>query len=372
MKSMNLLRVAALVPLLLAAQQPPIDDPHWQEIVAKHKRGEKITEAERDYYESKIEHRNQEESARRNADWAKAHPARESTGLIPLPDLGAGLYQGEQGGLYPGGVNQPPKAHLAAGLRLAAQIQPLDRDGHPSPDGRIAMCSIGMSNTTQESRSFLLKFFSVDRAVNPKLVFVDCAQGAQTASKIADPNLPYWNTVLARLRDADVTPRQVQVAWVKEANASPTQPFLEHTRMLERNMVDVLHNLQDKFPNLKIAYLSSRIYGGWAGSPLNPEPWAYEEGFSMKWLIADQISGKPELNYDPAKGAVRAPWIEWGPYLWADGLKGRKDGKVIWKREDLGPDGTHPSMSGREKVAALLMEFLKTDPTSRPWFLSNK
>ena len=48
-----------------------------------------------------------------------------------------------------------------------------------------------------------------------------------------------------------------------------------------------------------------------------------------------------------------------GPYLWADGLKGRKDGQVVWKREDFGPDGTHPSMLGREKVARLLMNFLK-------------
>ena len=83
----------------------------------------------------------------------------------------------------------------------------------------------------------------------------------------------------------------------------------------------VLHILHNKFPNLKIAYLSSRIYGGWAASPLNPEPHAYEEGFSAKWLIADQIAGKPELNYDPAKGAVQSPW--------ADGLKGRNDGMVV-------------------------------------------
>jgi hypothetical protein len=78
---------------------------------------------------------------------------------------------------------------------------------------------------------------------------------------------------------------------------------------------------------------------------------------------------KPELNYSPAKGAVRAPWTVWRPYLWADGLMGRKDGRVVWKREDLGPDGTHPSMLGREKVARLLMNFLKTDLTSRTWFV---
>lgn len=68
----------------LQAQNPPYsfpDDARWNEIVAKHKRGQKITEEERDYYESKFEHFNQENSAKSRAEWAKAHPARESTGL---------------------------------------------------------------------------------------------------------------------------------------------------------------------------------------------------------------------------------------------------------------------------------------------------
>ena len=64
---------------------------------------------------------------------------------------------------------------------------------------------------------------------------------------------------------------------------------------------------------------------------------------------------------------MRAPWLVWGPYLWADGLKPRADG-LIWKREDLGPDGTHPSLKGREKVAALLFDFLKHEPTAKSWF----
>jgi hypothetical protein len=38
----------------------------------------------------------------------------------------------------------------------------------------------------------------------------------------------------------------------------------------------------------------------------------------------------------------------------------------------LGPDGTHPSQSGREKVAKQLMNFFSTDSTARIWFLDSK
>ena len=60
------------------------------------------------------------------AEWIKEHPSRESTGMVALTDLGKGAYKGEQGGLYPGGANTPPAAHLRAGLEIARRtLQPL-------------------------------------------------------------------------------------------------------------------------------------------------------------------------------------------------------------------------------------------------------
>ncbi len=161
------------------------------------------------------------------------------------------------------------------------------------------MCTIGMSNTEQESRSFF-KLLTVTEGVDPRVLAINCAEGSQTASKIKDPNFAYWKLVSARILDAGATPQQVQIVWMKEAN---------YARHLEADESAVLNVLHDKFSNLKIAYLSNRIYGGNAGGPLNPEPYAYSSGFSVKWLIASQIAEKPELNYDPAKGAVRGPWI---------------------------------------------------------------
>jgi hypothetical protein len=57
----------------------------FNEIKAKHDRGEKITEDERDYVESRIERRNQEESAKRQA--ARRSP---STSRIHRSDSTAG------------------------------------------------------------------------------------------------------------------------------------------------------------------------------------------------------------------------------------------------------------------------------------------
>jgi hypothetical protein len=39
-----------------------------------------------------------------------------------------------------------------------------------------------------------------------------------------------------------------------------------------------------------------------------------------------------------------------------------------WHREDCGNGGTHPSESGREKVAHLLLDFFTKDPNAKPWF----
>ncbi|MCX7016976.1 MAG: alpha/beta hydrolase-fold protein [Candidatus Sumerlaeota bacterium] len=308
-----------------------------------------------------------EDKAQQRRDYVKEHPPRESAGLIPLTDLGKGLYQGEPGGLYPGGENSPPSAHQQAGIKIAREIVPLDPEGRPSPDGKIVLLSLGFSNPTMEFQTFQ-KRAAADPDMNPNLVIVDGCQGGQATFIIANPHANYWKVVDQRLAAAGVTPAQVQAVWTKGAYSGPVDPFPIESRKLQVYLVESLWTAKARFPNLKIAYVSSRTYAGFAESGISPEPFAYETGFSAKWLIADQIAGKPELNYDPAKGPACCPWLAWGPYLWTDGVKGRQDG-LVFTRADLADDGVHPSPSGREKVTTLLLDFLKTDPTAQPWFL---
>ncbi len=88
----------------------------------------------------------------------------------------------------------------------------------------------------------------------------------------------------------------------------------------------------------------------------------------MKWLIQEQREGRSELNFDPSRGPVLAPWLAWGPYPWADGLLPRSDG-LTWECREFQDDGTHPARRGREKVAGMLLDFFRSDPTTAPWFL---
>ena len=85
-------------------------------------------------------------------------------------------------------------------------------------------------------------------------------------------------------------------------------------------------------------------------------------------LIQDQIAGRAEMNFDPARGAVNSPVLLWGPYLWADGATPRASGALTYEPGDFAADGTHPGETGRAKVARLLLDFFKTDPTAKPWF----
>jgi hypothetical protein len=297
--------------------------------------------------------------------------SKTSVGFLPLNALGAGFYKGKQGGLYPGGSNVPPVAHANAGFQLAHSITTLDASGQPDANGRIVLISVGMSNTTIEFSTFK-PMADADPAKNSKLVIVDGAQGGMSADRISDLSLSsaqqYWQTVDQRLSAAGVMPAQVQIAWVKEADPGPTQAFPDDALKLKDELANIARILKTRYPNIRLAYYSSRIYAGYASSTLNPEPFAYQSGLAVKWLIEDQINGSTDLNFDPSRGSVKAPWLSWGPYMWADGTTPRNDG-LTWVCSDFQSDGTHPASSGAQKVAQILLNFFKSDVTTT-WFLN--
>jgi len=358
--------VLATAPLVLANE--PIDWQRAQELRRREQQGQTLSEQDRAYLERAK--RQYAQKARAN----QAPPAKETTGLVPLTEMGEGRYQEQSGGLYGQSRNVPPESHLQAAQVQTALIVPRDAQGSPSGAGKIVLISLGMSNTTQEFSTFQ-RIADADPNKSPQVTIVDCAQGGQAARQWAYPQagpggLTPWDVMDQRLKAAGVTAAQVQVVWLKQADIRPSQygEFPAHARTLRDNIAVCLRRLATRFPNLRMAYLSSRIYAGYAATPLNPEPYAYESAFSVRWLIESQVANDPNLNYDPARGEVKAPLLLWGPYLWADGIKTREGDGLVWTRDDLGPDGTHPSPAGRQKVANLLLKFFQTDANTKSWF----
>lgn len=293
---------------------------------------------------------------------------------IPLTELGNQEYirmdgqaTGFQGGLYPNGLNRRPPAHERLGQQAAKAIQPLDLDGNADPiHGKIVMISIGMSNTNYEFETFIQSTRS-DERLNPHLVLINGALPGQTSDRWTDPAAPAWLALAETLDRYQVSASQVQVAWIKETQTGAGD-FPAKAQAVAADLEAIVHNLFTAYPNVKIVYFSSRIYSYTYFNGLSPEPNAYETGYSVKWLIEKQLNGEPTLNNDPTRGEVTAPFLSWGPYLWADGETAREDG-LQWLPEDLTNDCTHPSASGRAKVADQLIDFLINDTTASLWFL---
>lgn len=248
------------------------------------------------------------------------------------------------------GTNEPPAAYAAGGLRAADAIVPRDAQGRPDPNGKVALLSIGMSNTTMEFSTFV-KLSQADPARDAHVVIVDGAQGGQAAPVWDDPRAQAWSVAEDRLTRSGVTDGQVGAIWLKQAIARPTSDFATYTKTLSDDLRQIVAIAASRYPNLQQVFLSPRTYAGYATTDLNPEPYAYWSGYADRMLIVDSIA-KPDQR----------PWIGWGPYLWADGTKGRADG-FTWTCDDVRPnDGTHPSDAGQQKIAMQLQTFFDGSP----------
>lgn len=264
--------------------------------------------------------------------------AGTGTGLIPLTEL-TGTYQGQQGYLYDGSNVRPREL-----TDQAPKTEPIS--------GKVVLASLGMSNVYQEFEAFI-RLISRDPSINPDLLVVNTASGGCVAKATANPAHRCWAAFEDSLLNAGVTFEDVQILWLKTTTPTRGTRFPKSKDWLLSDLRATLDTVNDLMPNLKQIYVSSRIYAGYANTPLNPEPYSYESAFAFKELVGSQHPGL---------------WISWGPYLWADGVTAREDG-LVWNCDDFQSDGTHPSNLGSKKVARQLVNFFKKDEVAREWFL---
>lgn len=326
-------------------------------------------------------------------DPASPQDAPDDVGVpVALLDLDGRTYLGFEGGLYAGGSDEPPGDHLAAGLERAGRIRPLDGAGVPDPAGHYVLLSIGMSNTTQEFCAgaavtmdcepwTFMGQAARDPAVDREhLIIANGAMGGQSAEHWDAPDERNYDRVLDQiLAPLGLTEAQVQVVWMKVAQPRPVASLPAEdadARILHERMGAILRALRQRYPNLQLVFASSRIYAGFATTTLNPEPYAFESGLAVKWLIEEQIR---QMRGELAPGGAEAgdlrydgvaPWVGWGPYMWAGGPDDPRSDGLFWVEADFQADGTHPSRSGEEKVGGLLLDFFKSAPVARCWFVA--
>ena len=185
----------------------------------------------------------------------------------------------------------------------------------------IGLLTVGFSNTTMESQAFK-KVSDADPERNPRVTVVDGAVGGRDAIELSNRDVTrYWDELQGRLDRANVAPHQVQVIWLKEVVAGDTLPFPQDAERFRDALIKVVDTLKDSFPNLRLIYVSSRIYGGYALRNGSQEPWAYGDG--LTWNLADYVE----------------------------------------------TDQMHPGPLATAKVASALSSFMKTDPTAKTWYL---
>lgn len=299
---------------------------------------------------------------------------KTSVGFSPLIEMSGDDYYPNtdhpskvNGGLYGNGSNNPPESHWQQAQDASAAIIPRDANGNPDAGGRIGLISLGMSNTSSEFDTFMRLIRNYSQK-SPAVTAVNGAQPAMTAYWWAYPSATRdpWINFNLQIQNAGLTKAQIQVVWMKLTEMSPkpgSDNFPVFAYRLRDEMAVIAKRLKQDYPNIQIIYLSSRIYAGYSLSPQSPEPFAYEGGFSNRWLIEDQINGGLLTGVSYAN----APVLLWGPYLWADGLNPNSEA-LIWECADFIDDGVHPSKIGNTKVSQKLLTFLTTDPLAAEWF----
>src|SRR5258707_639040 len=145
-----------------------------------------------------------------------------------------------------------------------------------------------------------------------------------------------------------VTPKQVVAIWMEDTDGIATGTFPTDIANLQSEYESMMQNMHTLFPNLKLVYFSPRVYGGYSngvGSPDNPEPYAYEVGFAVKWAIQDQLNGNANLNYNRLLGRRNPPLVHGWTFRATEGCnsvaqlpKDRRHHQTVVSGSQSGPD----------------------------------
>ncbi|MGB4929409.1 MAG: hypothetical protein WBP43_05525, partial [Chitinophagales bacterium] len=192
-----------------------------------------------------------------------------STGNIPISEIGPGFFMGYQGGLYPEGSNTMPMVHAQAGKNIGNSIKPLNEAGEVDfENGKVVFVAFGASTAGNTFNTFKSTVNNTPDLYNPCLKFVNlCLGGKGLESMVPPHNNLLWAYITDTLMvDAEISKEQVQIGWIKTASKDDSIPeFPMQADSLYDKYIPTIQRMKENFPNLKILYMSSHAYGGYAG-----------------------------------------------------------------------------------------------------------
>lgn len=257
--------------------------------------------------------------------------------LPTLPEIGTGEFMGEQGGLYPNGQNEPPIAYL----------QQLENVDCSNGNGQVIIVGLGMS-MMQNALSGWENYLNLPE-VNDNLVLINGAIGSNQ-QRWQDENYFGWSKGLQALLQAGYTTADVKCIMYHNAWSGPSGDFVPYAEMVKNSFAITMDIIQDKYPNVEMILINSRHYG-LSPTSKQPEPYAFYEGWSVKWLIKDRI------NCVVNCGALLA----WNAYQW----------KPEWidHPEYYVTDGLHLSQAGQNASGQIWHDYLANTSFTAGWYL---
>lgn len=265
-------------------------------------------------------------------------------------------------GLYPGGKSEMPAIHRQAGERVAATIRPLDVDGAvDEQNGRILGLVLGHSNCSMYFGALQRHLAQQREKLHPRFELVNAAVGGQQLPEIVALRGGVWDRAQSFLDGrSGCSKQQVQVLFLhttyhgaSNGRRLPPRPFPEVMQNMQRDLDKVLAYCVERFPNLKIAYLTCDGFRHFTGF----EPHVYQEAFALKWLIESQLRGEASTRFEGPDRHL--PWLTWGPYIWDN----------TWDRSYF-TDGVHPAAKTLDIFVDKYWQHLRGDSVAKSWLFT--
>lgn len=284
-------------------------------------------------------------------------PIVSTTFKIPLNNPDIFTQNGVESGLYPWGNSLITNSYKTNYINACESIEPLNYFGANAGSGKVVVLTIGGSNPAIIYNGFINAQQS-DPGFGSDLLFINGGINSQDFSNLLDPATNYWDNMQNLLTTNNVTENDVQVIFCIEDNLRYRDTSFQRAYLLRDDYVDLLEIIRDKYPNCKLFLAGDRGYSGYTDDPKHDEPIGYENGWAVKFLVADYINGLlPEY-----------PVVNWLDYYWADGENPRWDGLTYSPTDYAAPAYVHFTQNKADELAGSTHAKLKTDPGASYWY----